>query len=85
MKDNKCKDENRLYHLYAIEYTTGKMQGYAEGTAVVKAETPKKAINILQKDGQFNAARYNVVSCEEIVESLEPMLLAEKYVKWDNL
>lgn len=74
----------KKYKLWIIEYTI--RGNYTKGVAVVKAEGPNAAINLLKADGFYNGMRalYDIQRCEEIDESPERMLIAEQYVSLDN-
>ena len=50
-----------------------------EGVAVVKANNPKRAEEILVSESQYNAYRskFKIVKIEEIIESPDEMLLME--------
>lgn len=61
--------------LWVIDFSVSGM----EGMAVVKANNPKRAEEILVSESQYNAYRgsFKIIKIEEILESPDEMLLME--------
>lgn len=71
---NKEKVEEK-HRLWVMDFEINGM----EGMAVVKANNPKRAEEILVSESQYNAYRENfkIIKIEEILESPDEMLLME--------
>ena len=68
--------------LWVIDYKVTLTESTVHGVALVKAANEHIAENILTHDSQFNAYRENfkIKRIEEVVESLDDMLLCEEYI-----
>lgn len=78
-KDMVCTKElsTKEQKLWIIEF---KVRNIGKGCAVVKANNPKKAEDILKSEGIYNGMKtlYVITRIEEIIPSLNSMLLAEQ-------
>ena len=65
--------------LWIIEF---RIENIGNGCAVVKADNPKEAEDILKSEGVYNGMKtlYVITRIEEIVPSPDSMLLAEQVV-----
>lgn len=77
MKDN-CNVTNEYkMPVWILNYD---IKNIGKGTAIVKADNPNRAIDILRADGMYNGTPrvYEVISIQRFIESPEEMLISEQ-------
>ena len=86
MAENKCKKEKM--RLFCITYDVHEVAQTIEytGTAVVQAETLKKAEVCFKSESQFNGVqdKIHIKNIVEVNPTKGPKLLAENYIKTDS-
>lgn len=73
--ERECEVREEKARLWVVDYTVNGI----EGVAVIKANNPKRAEDILESESKYNAYRgkFKVLKIEEIIESPAEMLIME--------
>lgn len=77
-KEDNCNVTNEYkMPVWILNYD---IKNIGKGTAVVKADNPNRAVNILRADGIYNGTPkvYQVESIQQFIESPEEMLISEQ-------
>ena len=86
MAENKCKKERM--RIYAITYEVKQVAQTVEyaGTAMVQAETLKKAQDCFKSESQFNGVqdKLRIKNIVEVNFTKGTKLLAENFIKTDS-
>lgn len=80
----KFEDFKPINRIWAIDYLVKGNRG--KGIAVVKANNPKEASDLLVSSGVLNGNRlnYEITRIEEIVLPLAPDLVSEQVIFYNN-
>lgn len=81
--DSDCHVPSVNKRLWIIEFD---IKGDGRGCAVVKASNPNEASRVLKSEGLYNSnpINYMIYRIEEIIPSLDTMLICEQVVNKDN-